>query len=131
MLHSILYANLFPPVKMLISVMLSPEFYSFEIAIGHDQLTSDEVIRSDSQSAITSCRQTRGIVSKSHTTSTRHQEDKQSITASSLFSIEMIAKLELHKRTTNHRTITESNNGNNNQQRINNNTTTALERTAA
>ena len=39
-------------------------------------------------------RQTHGIVRKSHTRITRHQEDKQSKAISSLFSIEMIAKLE-------------------------------------
>ena len=44
--------------------------------------------------SITNCRQTRGIVSKNHTTITRHQEDKQSKAASSLFPVEMIAKLE-------------------------------------
>ena len=42
----------------------------------------------------TNCRQTRGIVRKSHTTITRHQEDKQSKATSSLFPIKMIAKLE-------------------------------------
>ena len=35
-----------------------------------------------------------GIVGKSHTTITRHQEDKQSRAIRSLFPIEMIAKLE-------------------------------------
>ena len=35
------------------------------------------------------------------------------------------------KRTTKHRTITESHNGSNNKQQINNNRTTTLERTAA
>ena len=44
---------------------------------------------------ISKCRQTRGIVRKSHTTITRHQEDKQSEATSSLFPIKMIAKLEL------------------------------------
>ena len=43
---------------------------------------------------ITNCRQTCGFVRKSHTTITRHQEDKQSKAASSRFPIEMIAKLE-------------------------------------
>ena len=38
--------------------------------------------------------QTRGIVRKSHTTITRHQEDTQSKATSSLFPIEMIEKLE-------------------------------------
>ena len=37
---------------------------------------------------------TRGIVRKSHTSITRHQEDKQSKATSSLFPIWMIAKLE-------------------------------------
>ena len=70
---------------------------------------------------------------KSHTTITRHQEDKQSKTTSSLFPIEMIAKLkkDTKQRTTKHITIAESHNGSNNQQRINNNRTTTLERTAA
>ena len=39
------------------------------------------------------CRQTHGIVRKSHTTIMRHQGDKQS-KATSLFPIKMIAKLE-------------------------------------
>ena len=39
---------------------------------------------------ITNCRQSRGIVRKSHTTIARHQEDKQSKATSSLFPIEMI-----------------------------------------
>ena len=43
---------------------------------------------------ITNCRQTHIIVRKSHTTITRHQKDKQSKATSSLFPIEMIAKLE-------------------------------------
>ena len=43
-------------------------------------------------------RQTRGIVRKSHTTITRHQEDKQRKATSSLFPIEMIAKLEWTQR---------------------------------
>ena len=43
---------------------------------------------------ITNCRHTRGIMRKSHTTITRHQEGKQSKATSSLFPIEMIAKLE-------------------------------------
>ena len=38
--------------------------------------------------------QTNVIVRKSHTTITRHQEDKQSIVISSLLPIKMIAKLE-------------------------------------
>ena len=38
---------------------------------------------------------------------------------------------ELKKRTTKHKTFTESHNGRNNQQRINNNRTTALERKPA
>ena len=51
---------------------------------------------------ITNCRQTRGIVRKSRTTITRHQEDKQSKATRSLFSIKAIAKLQwtqsnLHK----------------------------------
>ena len=40
------------------------------------------------------CRQTRGIVRKSHTTIKRHQEDKQSKETSSFFPIKIIAKLE-------------------------------------
>ena len=43
---------------------------------------------------ITNCRQTHGILRKSHTTLTKHQDDKQSKATSSLFTIEMIAKLE-------------------------------------
>ena len=57
----------------------------------------------------------------------RHQEDKQS---SSLFPIEMSAKLEWTQSNTQHRTITESQNEGNNQQQINNNRTTTLQRTA-
>ena len=43
---------------------------------------------------IKNCRQTRDNVKKSHTTITRHQEDKQSKATCSVFPIEMIAKLE-------------------------------------
>ena len=43
---------------------------------------------------ITNCSQTHVIVRKSHTAITRHQEDIQSKATSSLFPIEMIAKLE-------------------------------------
>ena len=46
---------------------------------------------------ITKCRQTHGTARKSHTTITRHQEDKLSKATSSLFPIKMIAKLEEHK----------------------------------
>ena len=70
----------------------------------------------------------RGIMRKSHTTITRHQEDKQSKATSSLFPIKMIAKLEWTQRNAQQ---TESRNGSNNQQRINNNRTTALDWTAA
>ena len=70
----------------------------------------------------------KGYNSSIATTITRHQEDNQSKSTSSLFPIEMIAKL----------VWTQSNaqqniehNGNNNQQRINNNRTPALGRTAA
>ena len=42
----------------------------------------------------TNCRQTHGTARKSHTTITRHQEDKLSKVTSSLFPIKMIAKLE-------------------------------------
>ena len=38
---------------------------------------------------------------------------------------------DINKRTTKHRTITESHNWSNNKQQVNNNRTTALERTAA
>ena len=38
---------------------------------------------------------------------------------------------DIEKRTTKHRTITESHNGSNNKQQVNNNRTTALERTEA
>ena len=51
--------------------------------------------------------------------------------SSSLFPIEMSAKLEWTQSNAQHRTITESHNGSNNQQQINNNRTTALEQTAA
>ena len=39
-------------------------------------------------------------------------------------------KMDIEKRTTKHRTITDSHNGSNNKQKVNNNRTTALERTA-
>ena len=39
--------------------------------------------------------------------------------------------MDIKKRTTKHRTITEFHNGSNNKQKVNNNRTTALERTAA
>ena len=42
----------------------------------------------------TNCKQTHGTARKSHTTTTRHQEDKLSKATSFLFSIKMIAKLE-------------------------------------
>ena len=74
------------------------------------------------------CRQTRGTARKSHTTTTRHQEDKQSKATSSLFPIKIIAKLEW----TGSDTITEYHNGSYNQQRINNNNrATDLEQTAS
>ena len=41
---------------------------------------------------IINCKQTRGIVRKSHTTILRHQKDKQNNATSSLFPIEMIAQ---------------------------------------
>ena len=41
------------------------------------------------------------------------------------------ARMDIKKRTTKHRTITDSHNGSNNKQKVNNNRTTALERTAA
>ena len=63
------------------------------------------------------------------TTITRHQEDKQSKQTSSLFLIEMIAKLEWTQSNA-QLNIEQLQNGSNNQQRINNNWTTALERTA-
>ena len=40
-------------------------------------------------------------------------------------------KMDIEKRTTKHRTITDFHNGSNNKQKVNNNRTTALERTAA
>ena len=43
---------------------------------------------------ITNCGQTHGAARKSHTTITRHQEDKLSKSTSSLIPIKMIAKLE-------------------------------------
>ena len=46
--------------------------------------------------------QTNDTARKSHTTITRHQEDKQSKATSSLFPIKMIAKLELTYRNTQH-----------------------------
>ena len=49
---------------------------------------------------MTNCRQTCGIVRKSHTAITTHQEDKQSKATSSLFPIDMIAKLEWTQRNT-------------------------------
>ena len=70
---------------------------------------------------------------KSRTTVTRHQEDKQSRATSSLFPIEMIAKLEWTQSNAQQNInikITDSHIGTNNQHRINNNRTTALERTA-
>ena len=65
---------------------------------------------------------------KSHTTITRHQEDKQSKANSSLFSIKMIANLEWTQR---NGSITEPYTESNIQQQINNNRTTALKRAAA
>ena len=81
---------------------------------------------------IRNCWQTHGIVRKSHTTNTRHQEDKQSKATSSLFPIEIIAILE--RTQSNAQQNIEQNIipiVSNNQQRLNNNRTTALERTAA
>ena len=48
---------------------------------------------------ITTCRQTRGIVRKSHTAIMRHHVDKQSKATSPFFHIKMIAKLEWNKVT--------------------------------
>ena len=63
----------------------------------------------------------------------KHQEDKQSKATSSLFTIEMVAKLEWtqSKAQQSIEKLTESYNVCINQQRINNNRTTAFEQTAA
>ena len=50
--------------------------------------------RKESNQTKTNCRQTHGIMRKSHTIIMRHKEDKQSKATSSLFPIKMIAKLE-------------------------------------
>ena len=61
------------------------------------------------------CRQTCGTVRKSHTTITRHQEDKLSKATSSVFPIKMIAKLEgTQSNAQQNRTNAESHNGRNN-----------------
>ena len=62
---------------------------------------------------ITNSRQTHGAGRKSHTTITRHQEDKLSKAISSLFPVN-IANLNGRKETYN-KTITDSHNGSNNQ----------------
>ena len=74
---------------------------------------------------------THGITRRSHTTITRHKEDKPSKANSSLFPIKMIAKLErtqsnVQQNIEQLQTLTR-----NNKQKVNNNRTIALERTAA
>ena len=76
---------------------------------------------------ITNCRQTHGTERNSHTTITRHQEDKLSKAASPLSRLQN----KNGRKVTQYRTITESCNGSNNQQRISNNRITSLEQTAA
>ena len=81
---------------------------------------------------ITNCRQTHGTERNSHTTTTRHQEDKRSKADCSLISpLRWSQNKNGHQVKKKYRTITESCNGSNNQQRINNNRITPLEQTAA
>ena len=54
----------------------------------------EKVSEYDQEIPITNCRQTHGTTRKSHTTITRHKEDKLCKATSSLFPIKMIAKLE-------------------------------------
>ena len=75
--------------------------------------------------------QTDGTERNSHTTITRHQEDKLSKAASSFSSPSRWLQNKKGHKVTKNRTITESCNGSSNQQRINNNRITALEQTAA
>ena len=56
---------------------------------------------------------------------------KQSNQFSLLHQDDCNTRMDIKKRTTKHRTITDSHNGSNNKQKVNNNRTTALERTAA
>ena len=80
---------------------------------------------------ITNCRQTHGTERNSHTTITRHQEDKLSKAASSFSSPSRWSQNKNGHKVKKYRTITESCNGSNNQQQINNNRISALEQTAA
>ena len=62
----------------------------------------------------------------------QHQEDKLSKTTSSLFTHQddCNTRMGIKKRTSKHRTITDSHNGSNNKRKVNNNRTIVLERTA-
>ena len=80
---------------------------------------------------ITNCRQTHGTERNSHTTITRHQEDKLSKASSSLSSPSRWLQNKNGHKVTKYTTIAESCNGSNNRQRINTNRITALEQTAA
>ena len=73
-----------------------------------------------------------GTARKSHSTITRHHEDKLSKANSSLFPLKMIAILEWTYSNVqqNIEQLQTPHNGSNNKQKVNNNRTTALERTA-
>ena len=64
------------------------------------RLVSQSALRKNSKwewsgnTTIINCRQTSGVVRKGHTIITRHKEDEQNKATSSLFPIDMIAKLE-------------------------------------
>ena len=69
---------------------------------------------------------------KSHTTITRHQEDKiQSNQLSLPYHDDFQSRIDIKQRTAKHILNEESHDGSNNQQRITNNRTTAIEWTAA
>ena len=68
--------------------------WEFVCSIGNEGPTKMSKWIWSGNTTITNCRQTHGIVGKSQTTTTRHQEDKLSKATSFLFPIKMIAKLE-------------------------------------
>ena len=64
-----------------------------DVAMVSFVLEAAKIVRSGN-TTITNCRQTHGTARKSHTTITRHQEDKLSKAARFLLPIKTIAKLE-------------------------------------
>ena len=97
----------------------------------HQNLMGIKARNSEYDQKITNCRQIRGITRMSHTTITKHQEDKQSKATSSLFPIKMIAKWTQSYAQQNIEQLQNPTIGVTINIEINNNRTTALERAAA